>query len=206
MKAYHDLRIHTFESEVCQPLWTSGKGGSAVGYGSSESLCLFVRGRGCTSRQGEGSWLSGSPPALLSLDFAFSRVRKREAHRLMLFAWPYIMHEMIHNLLSLVYHLQRINNGVLASCFFSICHCCLSNPVYEEWMVWFCPCFTSSQKSNLIEQLVCIYFQPHIIPTLLCCCVPYTSSHLLSQLNGVWVLRGQWEWRVTGECPLTSIH
>lgn len=136
MKAYYDLRIHTpvsmFESEVCRPLWTFGKGGSSVGYCSSELLCLFVRGRGCTSRQGEGSWLSRSLPALLSLDFAFSCVRKREAHRLMLFAWPCIMHEMIHNLLSLVYHLQRINNGVLASCFFSICHCCLSNPVYED--------------------------------------------------------------------------
>lgn len=55
-----------------------------------------------------------------------------EAHRLMLFAWSFIMHEMIHNLLSLVYHLQRINNGILASCFFSICHCCLSISVYED--------------------------------------------------------------------------
>lgn len=70
----------------------------------------------------------GSPVLSLPYSlFAFSCDGGREAHRLMLFAWPFIMHDMIHNLLSFVYHLQPINNVILASCFFSICHCCLSS-------------------------------------------------------------------------------
>lgn len=95
-----------------------------------------------------GGELALSPCPTLSLAFAFSCDRRREAHRLMLFAWPSIMHEMIHNLLSFVYHLQRINNVLPASCFFSICHCCLSSSVYEDWLVQFCTCIMSSQKST----------------------------------------------------------
>lgn len=38
-------------------------------------------------------------------------------HRMMLFAWPFIMHDMIHNLLHFFYHLQRMNNVIVASCF-----------------------------------------------------------------------------------------
>lgn len=150
---------------------------------------------GQTGRQGEGSWLPHSLPALLS--FAFSCDRGREAHRLMLFAWPSIMHEMIHNLLSLVYHLQRINNGILASCFFSICHCCLSNSVCEEWLVQFCTCVMSSQKS-IFEQCMFSFYPSSFIRTLYCCW-SFASGHLLSQWDGVWLLKLQWEWPVTGE-------
>lgn len=76
----------------------------------------------------------------------------------MLFAWQCIMHQMIHKLLSLFYHLQRINNGTLASCFFSICHCSLSNSVCADWLAQFCPCCMSPQKSTLNQTLWALYF------------------------------------------------
>lgn len=85
-----------------------------------------------------------------TLPFPFSWDRGRVAHRLMLFAQRSIMHDTIHNLLSFVYHLQRINNVILASCCFSICHCCLSNSVNEDWLVQFCTCVMRS----IFEQTV----------------------------------------------------
>lgn len=61
----------------------------------------------------------GSPhlslPYSPSLVLFLARQGWREPYRLTLLAWPFIMHETIPNLLGLVYHLQRINNGILAS-------------------------------------------------------------------------------------------
>lgn len=113
----------------------------------------------------------------------------------MLFAWPCIMHETIHNLLSLVYHLQLINNVILASCFFSICHCCLSNSVYEDWLVPFCTCALSSQKSVLEQTISLCVFQNSLFYS----CEYLTSGHLLSQWGGIWLLKIQRELPVTGE-------
>lgn len=74
--------------------------------------------------------------ALLSLAFAFSCVGGREAHRLMLFARPSIMHEMIHNLLSLVYHLQRINNESWPLAFFQCADAVNPIPAIEaKWFI-----------------------------------------------------------------------
>lgn len=123
-------------------------------------LCLFVRGRGYRGWQaGGGGWLSFSPfPSHSWFCFLLCSNEGRAAHGLMLFAWQCIMHQMIHKLLSLFYHLQRINNGTLASCFFSICHCSLSNSVCADWLAQFCPCCMSPQKSTLNQTLWALYF------------------------------------------------
>lgn len=98
--------------------------------------------------RGRGSWHPLS--ALLSW---FCFLGGRQAHWLMLFAWPFIMHEMIHNLLSLVYHLLHINNRGLASCFCSICYSCLSNTIKGVQFRFFHPCILSMKRK--IELLVC---------------------------------------------------
>lgn len=116
--------------------------------------------------------------ALLSLAFAFSCVGGRKAHRLMLFARPSIMHEMIHNLLSLVYHLQHINNESWPLAFFQ----CASavNPIPAIEAKWFI--FTLETKllrTALLRErfLVLSYFVDKQFYLLLW---TSTSGHLLS--------------------------
>ena len=162
VRVLHDLRVSHTSSHV----WKRALPGLCRLEEKEDQLWAMAP-RSCSASLRQrllGSQAGGGELALPfsscpTLPFAFSWDRGRVAHRLMLFAQRSIMHDTIHNLLSFVYHLQRINNVILASCFFSICHCCVSNSVNEDWLVQFC----TYVMRSIFEQMVKPFFSLFIL-------------------------------------------